>query len=259
MKLSTCRYECPEPGLGVITLDRPNQYNALNKAMTKELSQILDQAAADDNIRVLTLTGSGSAFCAGGDLDWLMQANDQSKKREIVDLAAELITKIWTMDKPVVAAVNGVAAGAGTALVLACDVSIAAQSARFTPNFVNIGAVPDSGASWLLPRVVGMHRAMELMLSGRTLSAQEAYTLGIFSRLAPDQELEGRVRELAGNLASGPQGAIVSTKALLKASLDHDLSRHLEEEAVLQVRAWSDPDFTEGVQAFVQRRTPRFA
>lgn len=259
MKLSTCRFECPQPGLGVITLDRPKQYNALNKAMTQELIMILDQAAADEGIRVLILTGSESAFCAGGDLAWLMQADDQPKKREIVDVAADLITKLWNLDKPVLAAVNGVAAGAGTALVLACDMSIAAQSARFAPNFVNIGAVSDSGASWLLPRVVGMHRARELMLSGRTLSASTAHELGIFTHLAADEELQEKAVEIAGRLSRGPQGAIRSIKALIKASADNDLSRHLEEEAGRQMRAWSDPDFAEGVQAFMHKRSPRFA
>ena len=258
MKQSTC-FECPQPGLGVITLDRPKHYNALNKTMAQELISILDQAAADDNIRVLILTGSGSAFCAGGDLACLMRADDQPKKREIVDLAADLVTRLWNMDKPVLATVNGVAAGAGTALVLACDMSIAAHSARFAPNFVNIGAVPDSGASWLLSRVVGMHRAMELMLSGRTLSAATAHELGIFTHLAADEELQEKAVEIAGRLARGPQGAIRSIKALIKASMDNDLNRHLEEEAGRQVLAWTDPDFAEGVQAFVHKRSARFA
>lgn len=259
MELNACRYECPQPGLGVITLDRPKEYNAINKTMTEELGQILDEFSADDRLRVLVLTGNGPAFCAGGDLGWLMQADDRPKKQEIVDLAGQLITRLRATDKPVVAAVNGVAAGAGTALVMACDISIAAESARFAPNFVNIAAVPDSGASWFLPRVVGMHRAMELMLSGRTLSAREAHDLGIFTKVVPDQELEEKVLELGGKLAGGPQSAILSIKALIKASLDHDLSRHLEEEAERQVQAWSDPDFAEGVQAFVHKRTPRFA
>ncbi|MFO7875808.1 MAG: enoyl-CoA hydratase/isomerase family protein [Desulfovermiculus sp.] len=259
MELNTCRYECPQPGLGVITLDRPKEYNAINKTMTEELSQILDESSADDRVRALVLTGNDPAFCAGGDLGWLMQADDRPKKREIVDLAGQLILKLWAMDKPIVAAVNGVAAGAGTALVMACDVSIAAESARFAPNFVNIAAVPDSGASWFLPRVVGMHRAMELMLSGRTLSAREAHELGIFTHLVPDQELEEKALELGGKLASGPQGAVLSIKALLKASLGQGLSRHLEDEAERQVQAWSDPDFAEGVQAFVHKRRPRFA
>ncbi|WP_027371569.1 enoyl-CoA hydratase/isomerase family protein [Desulfovermiculus halophilus] len=259
MQLQTCRYEHPGSGLGLITLDRPKEYNAINKTMTRELEQVLNQAAKDDRVRVLVLTGSGPAFCAGGDLAWLMEADDQPKKREIVDLAGGLIEKLWHFEKPVLAGVNGVAAGAGTALVLACDMSIAAESARFAPNFVNIAAVPDSAASWLLPRVVGMHRAMELMLSGRTLSASQAYELGLFTSVVPDTEFQDQVREMAGRLAGGPQGAIRSIKALLKASADNDLSRHLEEEAVRQVRAWSDPDFAEGVQAFVHKRTPRFA
>jgi 2-(1,2-epoxy-1,2-dihydrophenyl)acetyl-CoA isomerase len=259
METNTCRFDIPQPGLGVVTLDRPKHSNALNKAMVQELISILDQSAADDNIRALILTASGSAFCAGGDLAWLMQADDQTKKQEIVDLAADLVTRLWNMDKPVLAAVNGVAAGAGTALVLACDMSIAAQSAKFAPNFVNIGAVPDSGASWLLPRVVGRHRAMELMLSGRTLSAATAHELGIFNSLAKDEELQEKAVEIAGRLARGPQGAIRSIKALIKTSMDNDLNRHLEEEAGRQVRAWNDPDFAEGVQAFVHKRSPRFA
>ena len=259
MELSTCRYECPQEGVGIITLDRPQEYNAINKAMTQDLGQVLEQVAADDKVRVLVLTGRGAAFCAGGDLAWLQQADDQAKKREIVDLAGGLIEKLWALEKPVLAAVNGVAAGAGTALALACDMSIAAESARFAPNFVNIAAVPDSGASWLLPRVVGMHRAMELMLSGRVLTASQAQELGIFLHLTPDEELGEKALEMAGRLAQGPQGAIRSIKALLKASPDNDLSRHLEEEAVRQVRAWSDPDFLEGVAAFVHKRKPRFA
>ena len=258
MEYSTCRYECPQDGVGVITLERPQEFNAINKAMTQDLGHILEQASADAKVRALVLTGSGRAFCAGGDLAWLQQADDEAKKREIVDLAGGLIQKLWALEKPVVAAVNGVAAGAGTALALACDMSIAAESARFGPNFVNIAAVPDSGASWLLPRVVGMHRAMELMLSGRVLSAAQAYELGIFIQLTPDEQLQEKVLEMAGRLAQGPQGAVRSIKALLKASPDNDLSQHLEEEAVRQVRAWSDPDFAEGVSAFIHKRKPQF-
>ena len=259
MAFETCHYQTPCAGVGVITLNRPKALNAINKTMTKEVEKILDEAAADESIRALILTGSGPAFCAGGDLSWLMQADDKHKKREIVDRAGALISTLWSMQKPVLAAVNGVAAGAGTAMVLACDLSIAADSARFAPNFVNIAAVPDSGASWFLPRVVGMHRAMDLMVSGRTLKAQEALDMGIFGRVVPADSLQQAALEWGQRIARGPQGAIRSIKAMLKASMANDLQEHLEEEAVRQVQAWSDPDFQEGVAAFVHKRKPSFA
>ena len=259
MSFSTIMFDVPEQGIGRLTLNRPDQYNALNRTLTEEASEVLTEFAAHDELQVMILTGSGKSFSAGGDLAWLLEADDDQKKRDIVDRAGGLISTLDSMEKPLIAAVNGVAAGAGTALALACDMVIASESARFAPNFVNIGAVPDSGASWYLPRAVGYHKAAELMLTGRLLKAEEALEMGIFNRVVPAAALEKETLDLARRMSSGPREAIKSIKKMLKMSRFNSLDSQLDIEATLQVMAWSHQEFAEGVKAFLEKRSPRFS
>lgn len=258
MSYQTIEFSSYSQGYAVLRLNRPDVYNAINKELAAEVTQVIEDIRNKESIRVLVITGTGKAFCAGGDLGWLLEAGDHLSKRAIVENAGQLITVLHQLPIPVLAAVNGVAAGAGTGIALACDMLIAADTARFGPNFVNIAAVPDSGASWFLPRTVGYHQAAKLMLSGELLTAEEALRLGIFQEVVPAAELESRVLTLAGQLAAGPQGALRLIKKMLKLSLENTLQSQLEAETSMQVAAWSDPDFEEGVKAFLERRKPEF-
>jgi len=258
MSRTTIVYDVPEQGVARLTLNRPEYYNALNRTVTEEASEVLSMFEADAELKVMILTGAGRSFCAGGDLAWLLEADDVHKKRDIVDRAGDLISHLDRMEKPLIAAVNGVAAGAGTALALACDLVVASESARFAPNFVNIGAVPDSGASWYLPRTAGYHRAAELMLTGRLLQAQEALDMGFFNRVVADEDLEQEACELARKIVKGPRQAIRSIKKMLKMSRFNSLESQLEVEASLQILAWSNEEFAEGVKAFLEKRPPKF-
>lgn len=251
-------YEIVEKHVGLLTLNRPQQLNAINQAMVDQALTAFDQAEADPAVRVLVLTGAGRAFCAGGDLAWLQQAGDNRQKRLILDKADELIRRLEALTMPVIAGVNGAAAGAGTALVLACDISLASDQASFAPNFVNIGAVPDSGASWYLPRLLGRRKAMELLLTGQRLTAEQAHELGLYNTVTPVDSFRQQLMATARTLADGPQRALRSIKKLVKISSSNTLESHLEAEASLQLMAWSDPDFSEGVQAFLEHRQPDF-
>ncbi len=251
-------YEVKDERFAVITLNRPDKLNSFNNEICGEVAKALEMAQNDDNVRSLVVTGAGKAFSAGGELAALTAADTVLKKREILDNAAMIIEALHAFEKPVIAAVNGVAAGAGTAVLLACDIIIASDKARFAPNFVNIAAVPDSGASWFLPRRVGYHKAAELMLSGSVLDAAEALSLGIFNRVVEDGRLYDEVFALAGALACGPATALARIKKMLKAGLENNLTSQLELEASYQLLAWTDDDFVEGVTAFLQKRRPKF-
>ncbi|SFQ94747.1 enoyl-CoA hydratase/isomerase family protein [Desulfoscipio geothermicus] len=258
MDYKAISYEVLDNRVAVVTLNRPASLNAINLDLATEVAGVLRQAEQDDSVRVLVVTGAGKAFCAGGDLAWLMAADDNLKKREILENAATVITLLDRFSKPVIAAVNGAVAGAGTAVALACDIIIASDRAKFAPNFVNIASVPDSGASWFLPRKIGYHKAAELMLTGRLLDAQECLQLGLFNRVVAHDELEQAAFRLAQKLAAGPQRAIRHIKQMLKMSAQNTLTAQLEIEASMQLMAWSDDDFNEGVSAFLQKRKPAF-
>ncbi len=258
MEFNTIRFEHRETGVAVVTLNRPDAFNAINRELAIELNQLIEQIQDNEEIRATIITGAGKPFCAGGDLSWLLEADDNLKKREIVVRSGELITKLDKINKPLIAAINGATAGAGTAIALACDIIVASEKAKFTPNFVNIGAVPDSGASWYLPRAVGYHKAAELMLMGDVLSAQEAKDLGIFNKVVPGEELEESAMQYARRLAKGPQRSVEYIKDMLKQSQNNTLQAQLEIESSMQIMAWSDPDFQEGVNAFLEKREPDF-
>jgi 2-(1,2-epoxy-1,2-dihydrophenyl)acetyl-CoA isomerase len=239
-----------------ITLNRPDVLNALDAAMHAGLREALGAAAAPD-VRAVVLTGAGRGFCVGQDL---------AEFRDMPDVGAGLqeryhpnVRAIRALEKPVLAAVNGAAAGAGLSLACACDLRIAADSASFVPAFINIGLVPDAGGAYFLQRILGTPRAFELMSSGRRLSAAEAHAWGLVSEVVETAELPGRAAELAATYAALPTRGVALTKRLFDAAERASLDETLELEARLQTEATGTEDFAEGVAAFLEKRPPRFA
>ena len=254
------RYEVAD-GVATVTLHRPEVLNSFTRPMSAELQDALRRAAEDASVRAVLLTGAGRGFCAGQDLAEAVPP-DGSAPPPIADIVREtynpVVRALRTMEKPVIAAVNGVAAGAGANLALACDLVLAADSASFVQAFSKIGLVPDTAGTFFLPRAVGLPRATALMLLGDKLSAAEAQAMGMIWRVVPPASLMDEARALAARLASQPTRAFGLTKRLLNASLDNDLDAQLELEAELQAEAAATADFREGVAAFLAKRAPAF-
>lgn len=244
-----------------LTLNRPDVLNAFNLAMARELQGALGAAASDDGIRAVVLTGAGRGFCAGQDL----ASVDTSPGAPPVDLREfireqynPVITALRTLPMPVICAVNGVAAGAGANIALACDIVLAASNANFIQSFAKIGLVPDSGGTWTLPRLVGAARAAGLMMLGDKLSAASAREWGMIWDVCEPDTLAETAMTLATRLAAQPTRAFALTKRLLDASFDNDLRAQLALEEELQGEAGRSADFREGVQAFLEKRPPVF-
>jgi 2-(1,2-epoxy-1,2-dihydrophenyl)acetyl-CoA isomerase len=239
-----------------ITLNRPDVLNALNEQMHEALAVALEDARAAD-VRAVVLTGAGRGFCVGQDLTEFRQAPG--------DIGARLrgsyhpnVLAIRALEKPVIAAVNGAAAGAGLSFACACDLRIAAESASFVPAFINVGLVPDSGGTYFVTRILGPARAFEWLSSGSKLSAAEAHSSGLVSEVVEPARLAARVAELAAELAALPTLAVGMTKQLIDRAATASLEEQLEREADLQTRATQTEDFREGVAAFLEKRFPRF-
>ena len=244
-----------------VTLNRPEALNAITPAQRDRLISLLTEASADPAVRALVLTGTGRGFCAGADL----RGGGASEERTAGDVARvirqgaqRLIAAVLDCEKPVIAAVNGTAAGLGAHLALACDLVLAAESARFIEVFVRRGLVPDGGGAYLLPRLLGPQRAKELMFFGDAVSAADAERLGLVNRVVPDEELEKTAREWAERLATGPTRALALTKQLVNASLDSDRATAFAAEAAAQEINMTTEDAREGVAAFVERRSPEY-
>ena len=243
-------------GVATLTLNRPDALNALNGQLRRELLAALKAAARDEATRAVVLTGAGRGFCAGADL---RGGSDERAFRTV--LTAEynpIIEAIRGLPKPVVAAVNGVAAGAGVSLALAADIVVASDEARFVPAFSRIGLVPDSGLARALVRAAGRHRAFEILMGERQLGAEDARDLGLVAAVVPAAGLVEAARNLAQRLADGPTAAIGLTKRLLNAAENATLAETLEAEAALQELAGRTDDHAEGVAAFGEKRDPRF-
>jgi 2-(1,2-epoxy-1,2-dihydrophenyl)acetyl-CoA isomerase len=245
-----------------ITLNRPDVLNAFNDALTTELADALKTAERDESVRAIIITGAGRAFSSGQDLGdlkkkyvpgYVPHLGDDLRKRY-----NPIITRIREMEKPVIAAVNGVAAGAGCSLALACDLRVASDKASFIEVFINVGLIPDSGSTYILPRLVGMGKALELCWTGQKVDAQEALRLGLVNQVVPGEQLMETANKLAANLASLPGRAIGLTKRLLNQSLDNDLAAQLEAEAYAQETAGRSEDHYEGVTSFLEKRKPSF-
>ncbi len=245
-------------GVGTITLDRPAALNSLDGTLKRELLAALREAGRDPEVRAVILTGAGRAFCAGQDLRERLAPDAAPLDVEVRERYNPIVLAMRRLPKPIVAAVNGVAAGAGASLAFAADLRIAAEGASFVLAFGRIGLVPDSGASWLLPRLIGAARAAELLYVADPLPAVEALRIGLVSRVVPDAALPAEAAALAGRLASGAPRAIALTKRALERSLDVGLVEALDHEASLQGIAGRTADHAEGLAAFVEKRPPRF-
>ncbi|MFF6781268.1 enoyl-CoA hydratase-related protein [Streptomyces sp. NPDC012510] len=250
-----------------ITLNRPEAMNAITPDQREHLIHRLADASADPTVRVVVITATGRGFCAGADLRGAAVggAGAHTGERVAGDVARtirlgaqRLVAAVLDCEKPVIAAVNGTAAGIGAHLALACDLVVAAEEARFIEVFVRRGLVPDGGGAYLLTRLIGPHRAKELMFFGDALSAADAERLGLVNRVVPAEELEKTAREWAERLAVGPTRALALTKQLVNASLDTDRATAFTAEAAAQEINMTTADAQEGVASFVERRTPRF-
>ncbi|MFJ5310164.1 enoyl-CoA hydratase/isomerase family protein [Streptomyces sp. NPDC088350] len=244
-----------------LTLNRPETLNALTPDQRDRLIALLGEASADPGVRAVVLTGTGRGFCAGADLRGSTASGERvagDVARVIREGAQRLVSAVLDCEKPVIAAVNGTAAGLGAHLALACDLVLAAESARFIEVFVRRGLVPDGGGAYLLPRLVGPQRAKELMFFGDAVSAADAERLGLVNRVVPDGELEKTAREWAERLATGPTRALALTKQLVNASLDGDRATAFAAEAAAQEINMTTEDAREGVASFVERRSPGY-
>jgi 2-(1,2-epoxy-1,2-dihydrophenyl)acetyl-CoA isomerase len=244
-----------------ITLERPEKLNAFSGTMREELLEALRAAAGDTNCRVVVITGAGRAFCAGGDVEYMsgLQKNgDVDSFRKLLDAGRDIVTQIAGMAKPVIASVNGVAAGAGCNLALACDYRIASENAKLGETFVKIGIHPDWGGTWFLPRLVGPSRALELLMTGRMVDAAEAVAMGMVDRVVPLDDLREQTMTLARAIAQGPPLAIADIKRVLAASRMNRLSDQVELESEHQVRAFLSHDAGEGMAAFFEKRAAKF-
>jgi 2-(1,2-epoxy-1,2-dihydrophenyl)acetyl-CoA isomerase len=239
-----------------ITLNRPDVLNAFNSEMHRALAAALKEAR-DADVRAVVLTGAGRGFCVGQDLTEFREAPGDIGSR-LRDNYHPNIRAIRALEKPVIASVNGVAAGAGLSIACACDVRIAADSASFIPAFINIGLIPDSGGSYFVSRILGPARAFEWLASGRKLTAAEAHAWGLVSEVVETDALEARTAELAAQLAALPTRGIGMTKRLVDHALEASLEEQLEREAQLQAAATQTEDFREGVAAFLEKRPPKF-
>ena len=235
-----------------ITLDRPEKLNAFSGTMREDLLTALREAEGN----VVVITGAGRAFCAGGDVEFmslLQKAGDTERFRALLDAGRDVVMQIATMPKAVIASVNGVAAGAGCNLALACDFRIASGAAKFSESFVRIGLHPDWGGSWLLPRLAGTSRAFEMMATGRMVAAEEALSLGLVDRVVPAEELARETETLARAIASAPPQLIADIKHALAASRANTLGAQIELENEHQLRAFESDEARQRIMAFLKR------
>jgi 2-(1,2-epoxy-1,2-dihydrophenyl)acetyl-CoA isomerase len=248
-------------GVAEITLNRPDKLNSFNEAMHRALRTALAAARDDVSCRAVVLTGAGRAFCAGqdlGDRDPRKMQGPPDLGDTLTRLFNPLIEEIRSLDKPVICAVNGVAAGAGANLALACDIVLAADSARFIQSFANVGLIPDSGGSWLLPRLIGEARAKAIAMTALPVSAQQAQSWGMIWQVVPDEDLLAEARRLARELAQGATFGLGLTKQAIQAAATNTLAQQPELEATAQARAGRSPDYGEGVAAFLEKRAAKF-
>jgi len=252
-----------EDGVGIITLNRPDKLNAFNEELSFSLQDALKDCEKDSAVKVIVITGAGRGFCSGQDLQARLESRTTTSGGSSTSLGDSLrrrynpiILKIRTMEKPIIASVNGVAAGAGASLAFACDFRIASVNASFVQSFSKVGLVPDSGSTFLLPRLIGMTKAFELMLMAEKLSAEEALNLGLVNLVVDAEKLTEQTGDWAKRLAAGPTLAFALTKRAVNKAIFPDLEELLDYEANLQEIAGRSEDFAEGVKAFVEKRAP---
>jgi 2-(1,2-epoxy-1,2-dihydrophenyl)acetyl-CoA isomerase len=246
-------------GVATITLNRPEVFNSFNREMALALQKTLDQCEFDEQVRAIVLTGSGKAFCAGQDLKEVTDPDLNPGFRKILDEHYNpIIIKLRSIKKPVIGAINGVAAGAGANIALACDVVVAHKKVSFIQAFSLIGLVPDSGGTFILPRLIGFQKAQALAMLGDKISAQEAGRMGMIYKAVPLDEFDTTIRQLAKKLSRMPTKALGMIKELFNASMTNSLSEQLAMESKYQIEAAQTDDYAEGVAAFIEKRQPNF-
>ena len=244
--------------IGKTTLNRPEKYNSFVREMAFALQNILNDCANDDSIRCILITGSGKAFCAGQDLKEATDPEGPEIEQIVREHYNPIIRKIREIEKPVIAAVNGIAAGAGANVALACDIVVAGKSANFIQAFSKIGLIPDSGGTYFLPRLIGLPKATALMMTGESISAEKAEKMGMIYAVYEDTEFESKSLQLAKSISEMPTKGLGYTKRLLTHSLNNSLDEQLDLEAETQALSAKSEDHKEGVQAFLEKRPPVF-
>jgi 2-(1,2-epoxy-1,2-dihydrophenyl)acetyl-CoA isomerase len=247
-----------ENGVCELRLNRPEVFNSFNKSMAISLQKALDEAERNTDVRAIIITGEGKAFCAGQDLGEAVDPEGPDLETIVRDHYNPIILRIRSIEKPVIAAVNGVAAGAGANIALACDITIATKSASFIQAFSKIGLIPDSGGTYFLPRLVGNQKALALMMTADKLSATEAEAMNLIYKAVDDEAFNSKVKSFAEQLAQMPTRALGLTKKAVNSSWTSSLEEQLETEKKLQVEAGQTYDFREGVNAFLEKRKPLF-
>ncbi|MDY6879052.1 MAG: enoyl-CoA hydratase [Thermodesulfobacteriota bacterium] len=251
-----------DKGVATITLNRPERFNAFTTDMYQILPEVIQKLQADDDVRAIIFTGAGKAFCAGSDVSArlaarLKEGGDQNRF-ETIKQVGSLALDLEKCDKPIIAAINGVAVGAGLSITLASDIRLASDRARFGAVWVKVGLIPDLAATYYLPRILGREKAFELCATGDIIDAEEALRIGLVSRVVPHSELIDEAKNLATRLAAGPAVAIELIKRGLSRALDNDLKRQLDYESYAQNICRGTNDHKEGVQAFSEKRPPKF-
>ena len=244
--------------VGKITLNRPEKYNSFVREMALSFQNTLANCESDDSIRCILITGAGKAFCAGQDLKEAIDPQGPEIEQIVREHYNPIIKRIREIEKPVIAAVNGVAAGAGANLALACDIVTATQSAKFIQAFSKIGLIPDSGGTYFLPRLIGLPKATAFMMTGEPVSSEKAEALGMIYAVYEDAEFESKTLELARSIAAMPTKGLGYTKRLLNQSFNNSLEDQLDLEAATQSLSAHADDHKEGIQAFLGKRTPKF-
>ena len=256
------KYERKKSRIALITLNRPEKRNPLTPKLREELIEALKEAERDEQIDVIILTGAGKAFCAGGDIEKFVKRikeEDQPKKRGTsIDRFGAWGVEIAKIDKPIIAAINGVSAGAGISIALLCDLRIASGQAKFILAFARMGLVPDVGLTYLLPRTIGIGKALELFYTAGTIGAQEALELGLVNRIVPHEKLMEEAMAMASRIAKGPRVALRLIKRAVFRELVSSLQEQTELEGLMQNICFSTEDHKEGVKAFMEKRAPNF-
>lgn len=245
-------------GVCELKLNRPSVFNSFNKSMAMALQKALDDCATNDEVRAIVITGEGKAFCAGQDLAEATDPNGPELESIVRDHYNPIILKIREIEKPIIAAVNGVAAGAGANIALACDITFAKESASFIQAFSKIGLIPDSGGTFFLPRIIGSQKALALMMTGDKVSAKDAEAMNMIYKAVPDADFVETVNTFAAKIAKMPTRGLGLTKKAVNESFTNNLRDQLNVEERLQTEAGATHDFSEGVNAFLEKRKPEF-
>ena len=249
-------------GVAVVTLNRPERFNSFTTSMYREFPQIVDQLRRDDEVKAVILTGAGKGFCAGSDvsdrLGKRLEKGGEESRFENLQQVGAMALDIADFDKPIIGAINGAAVGAGLSLALLCDIRLASEKARFGAVWLNVGFIPDVGATYYLPRIVGREKALELILTREIVGADEALKIGLVSKVFPHAQLMDEARKLAGSIAAGPSVAVELTKRGLQRSLENDLKTQLDYETYAQNICRQTEDHKEGIRAFAEKRKPAF-